>query len=140
MVAGTLPAQPPVPSRMGPHPSTPLLSTLSILVTQGKPLRNYASNEQCSAIGIQETLCLIPHDLNKVMSLLFPFPPFLLRPSSSEEESNICYCQTQSQPGNTSSHCRQARAASHAVAVCSPGYADGLARQGGGLQEHKICR
>lgn len=39
-VAGSLPAQPAVPCGTGPHPFTPLLSTLSILQTQEKPLRD----------------------------------------------------------------------------------------------------
>lgn len=49
VVAGRLPAQPSVPRRTGPHPFAPLLSTPSILLTQGKPSRDYALNEQCSA-------------------------------------------------------------------------------------------
>lgn len=74
-------------------------------------------------VGMQETLCPIPHDLNKVTILLFPFPPhraLLLRPRSLEEMSNVWYHQPQSQPGNTScacSQCQQARAA----APSSPG-------------------
>lgn len=103
-VAGRLPAQPSAPQRTAPHPFAPLPSTLSILVTQGKPVRDYASHEQCPTEGSRKPYVLFHMTLTKSRSFCFPFHlhrTFLRRPSSSEETSNVCYRQ----PGNTSFAC-----------------------------------
>lgn len=126
--AGSLPAQPAVPPGTGPHPFAPLLSTLSILLTQEKPLRDYAQSEQCSASGFRKPYVPFHVTLTKSQSFCFPFHPhrtFLLRPSSLEGMSDVCPPQPQSQWEHelclfTLQAGRQAGAASHAAAVCSP--------------------